>query len=175
MKLLTLPLFIWCVNIAGIFEFKKKMMSLIEKYSPSEPCSCQVCLSYCVRPGWWTVEEARNAIAAGYAHRMMIEMAPEMNFAVLSPAFKGNEGNYSLQIFSKQGCTFLKDNLCELFGTGFQPLECRFCHHDRKGQGIDCHTAIEHEWNSHEAKRLIVRWGNETGFWERQNMKVVEK
>jgi hypothetical protein len=150
-------------------------MSLIEKYPPSEPCSCKVCLSYCKRPGWWTVEEAEKAIAAGFASRMMLEVAPEMDFAVLSPAFVGNEGKYSLQAFSKFGCTFLKGGLCELFGSGFQPLECRFCHHSRKGQGIRCHSAIEKEWKTNTAKRLIVRWGNTIGFWERQNLKIVEK
>jgi hypothetical protein len=39
-------------------ERKKKHRSLREEYPPSEPCSCEICKSYCVRPGWWTVEEA---------------------------------------------------------------------------------------------------------------------
>src|SRR5512135_674660 len=103
---------------------KKRILSLEEKYPDSEPCSCEICTAYCMRPGWWTVEEASEAIKAGYAKRMMLEMAPEMTFAVLSPAFKGNEVNFALNTFSKNGCNFLKDNLCELHGTGLQPLEC---------------------------------------------------
>jgi hypothetical protein len=148
---------------------------LQEKYPPSEPCSCEICVSYCKRPGWWTVDEAQKAIEAGYAERMMLEMSPKKDFAVLSPAFKGNECNYSLQIFAQNGCTFLKDGLCELYDSGFEPLECRYCHHKRKGMGIKCHTDIEKEWNSPEAKRLIVKWGNVTGFWQRQGLVMVEK
>jgi hypothetical protein len=49
---------------------------------------------------------------------MMLEMSPELTFGVLSPAYKGNEGNLALQFFAGQGCTFLKNNLCELYGTG---------------------------------------------------------
>jgi hypothetical protein len=148
---------------------------LYEKYPPSEPCSCDVCVNYCRRPGWWTVGEAENAIKAGFAGRMMLEMSPDKRFGVLSPAFKGNEGEYSYQVFSKNGCTFLKSGLCELFGTGLQPLECRYCHHDRKGLGIKCHLDIEKEWQSDDAKRLIIRWGNQTGFWQRQGLIVREK
>jgi len=97
---------------------------------------------------------------------MMLEISPEFTFGVLSPAFKGNEGNVALQIFAYQGCTFLKDNLCELFGTGFQPLECRFCHHTRRGLGKKCHLAIEKEWRKKEGQKLIVHWGKLTRFFE---------
>ena len=106
---------------------------------------------------------------------MMLEIAPEKDFSVLSPAFKGNECNYALQLNSKNGCTFLQKGLCELFGTGLQPLECRFCHHERVGLGVKCHLDIENEWKTNDAKRLIVRWGNLTGFWEQQGLVVVEK
>ena len=152
-----------------------KKLDLHEKYPPSEPCSCDVCVNYCQRPGWWTVEEAGRAIRDGFGNRMMLEISPDKRFGVLSPAFKGNEGEYSYQEFSKNGCTFLKGGLCELFGTGFQPLECRFCHHDRKGLGVKCHSDIEKEWKTDDAKRLIIRWGNQTGFWQRQGLIVKEK
>jgi hypothetical protein len=149
--------------------------TLYEKYPPSEPCSCKKCLDYCQRPGWWALEEAEKAINAGFAKRMMLEISPEHNFGVLSPAFKGNEGNYALQIFSNNNCTFLQNNLCELFGTGFQPVECRYCHHSRKGSGLKCHTDIEKDWKTANGKRLIVRWGNLIGFWERQGLVLKEK
>lgn len=129
-------------------------INLSKKYPPSKPCSCDICLNYCQRPGWWTVEEATKAIEAEYAGRMMLEMSPELTFGVLSPAFKGNEGHVALQIFAGQGCTFLKDNLCELFGTGLQPLECRFCHHTRRGLGQKCHLAIEQDWYSPERRKV---------------------
>lgn len=149
--------------------------SFYEKYPPSEPCSCRICLDYCRRPGWWILEEAENAINAGYGNRMMLEISPEMRFGVLSPAFKGNEGIYALRIFSDQKCTFLQDNLCELFGTGLQPIECRFCHHTREGEGLRCHADIEKSWNTPAGKRLIVRWGNTTGFWNQQGLILKEK
>lgn len=148
---------------------------LYKKFSPSEPCSCKICLKYCKRPGWWTLYEAKKAIDSGFAKRMMLEISPDGNFGVLSPSFKGNEGNYAFQIFSNQSCTFLHNNLCELFGSEFQPLECRYCHHSRKNKGIKCHAAIEKEWNSEASKRLIVEWGNLIGFWNRQGLILQEK
>lgn len=148
---------------------------LKERYPASESCSCKTCVHFCQRPGWWTVFEASQAINHGFANRMMLEVSPDHRFGVLSPAFKGNEGNYSLQIFSKQGCTFLSDGLCELFNTGIQPLECRYCHHNRPGLGEQCHLDLESDWNTDDGKRLIVRWGNLTGFWESQGLVVKEK
>lgn len=151
------------------------IVSLTGKYPPSEPCSCEICLSYCSRPGWWAVEEATNVIDSGLGGRMMLEISPDNKFAVLSPAFKGNEGSFAFKIFSGEGCTFLRNKECELHGTALQPLECRFSHHDRKGKGMDCHQDIANEWNSPQAKRLIVRWGKITGFWQRQGYIMQEK
>jgi len=145
-------------------------INLAKRFPPSKPCSCDICLGYCQRPGWWTVEEAAKAIEAGYADRMMLEMSPELTFGVLSPAFKGNEGKIAMQVFARQGCTFLKDDLCELFGTGLQPLECRYCHHTRVGLGKKCHSAIEKDWFSKEGQKLVIRWGELTGFFERQGI-----
>jgi hypothetical protein len=143
---------------------------LAKRYPPSKPCSCDICLSYCQRPGWWTVEQAARAIDAGYADRMMLEISPELTFGVLSPAFKGCEGNFALQIFAHKGCTFLKENLCELFGTGLQPLECRFCHHTRRGLGKKCHSDIEKDWYSPKGQKLILKWNEITWAFERQGL-----
>ncbi len=139
-----------------------KHKPLCRKYPPSEPCSCNICVSYCQRPGWWSVDEARQALHRGLDSRMMLEISPEMTFGVLSPAFKGNEGDYALQVFASNGCTFFKNNLCELFGTGLQPLECRFCHHKRKGEGLKCHLDIEKEWNTKAGQELVSYWLNIT-------------
>jgi hypothetical protein len=89
---------------------------------------------------------------------MMLEMSPDRSFGVLAPAFKGCEGAFALQRFADRGCTFLKDERCELFGSGFQPLECRFCHHDRKGLGLHCHLALEVDWKTPAGRVLVVRW-----------------
>lgn len=150
-------------------------MNLEEKYQPSEPCSCDICKSYCLRPGWWTVDEAEKVILSGFSNRIMLEISPENDFGVLSPAFKGNESNYALQLFSKNGCTFYNHELCELFGTGLQPLECRYCHHDRKGLGLQCHLDIEKDWKTIQGQKLIVQWGNIIGFWKRQGLVLIEK
>jgi hypothetical protein len=141
--------------------------ALAEQYPPSEPCSCEVCLAYCRRPGWWTVDEAARAIDAGYASRMMLEMSPDRTFGVLSPAFTGCEVDFALQHYADRGCTFLTHDRCELFGTGCQPLECRFCHHDRRGEGAACHAALERDWNTPAGRDLVVRWSKLTGFWAR--------
>ena len=136
---------------------------LSQKYPPSPPCSCDICLAYCRRPGWWTVEEAERAIDAGYGPRMMLEVSPELTFGVLSPAFKGCEGKFAINLYAPMGCNFLKNKMCELHGTGFQPLECRFCHHDRLGSGPQCHADLEKDWNTPAGQQLIVRWSNLVG------------
>jgi hypothetical protein len=146
--------------------------NLEKKFPPSHPCSCRVCLNYCQRPGWWSVEQATRAIDAGLANSMMLEVSPELTFGVLSPAFKGNEANVALQTFAQQGCTFLNDNLCTLFGTGLQPLECRFCHHSRHGLGPKCHAALEKNWNSRQGQKLVIKWSQMTKVFERYGLAV---
>lgn len=153
----------------------KLVQTLSEKYLPSKPCSCEICQNYCMRPGWWTVKEAAGAIDAGFGGRMMLEMAPDLSFGVLSPAFKGCENNFALNQFAKQGCNFLKNGLCELFNTGFEPLECRFCHHERIGLGEQCHLAIEKDWNTPAGQAMIAHWGKITGLWERYKNRGPDK
>jgi hypothetical protein len=123
-----------------------------------------VCKGYCKRPGWWTVQEANDAIEAGYAGRMMLEMSPELTFGVLSPAFKGCEKMFAYNEYASRGCTFLVDDGCELHGTGHQPLECRYCHHERAGLGTRCHADIEKDWNSPAGRALIVKWSKLVSF-----------
>ncbi|HAZ22808.1 MAG TPA: hypothetical protein DHD79_10750 [Firmicutes bacterium] len=98
------------------------------------------------------------AIGAGYANRMMLEIAPELTFGVLAPAFRGCENSIALQEFAHCGCCFLSNGLCELHGTGFQPLECRFCHHDRLGLGSKCHADLEKEWQTSAGQALVKKW-----------------
>lgn len=145
-------------------------INLAKRFPASEPCSCRICLGYCRRPGWWAVNQAAKAIEAGYAGRMMLEISPEFTFGVLSPAFRGNEQNVAMQLFADQGCTFLKDDFCELFDTGMQPLECRFCHHTRPNLGKQCHDALEADWCSREGQLLVIRWCEETCLFERNGL-----
>ncbi|MHC1771249.1 MAG: hypothetical protein AB9907_05830 [Flexilinea sp.] len=136
----------------------KRRLSLIYRFPPSEPCSCEICKAFCRRPGWWSVEEAKKAINAGYGNRMMLEMSPDFSFGVLSPAFRGCEQNFALQEYSRFGCNFLLNGLCELHDTEFAPLECRFCHHSRKGLGLECHAALERDWKTPAGQALVKVW-----------------
>lgn len=137
---------------------KNKNGSLQKRYPPSEPCGCEICKAYCIRPGWWTVSGAARAMAAGYGGRMMLEVSPDRTFGVLSPAFFGCEGNFALQEYANRGCNFLKEGLCELHGTGFEPLECLFCHHLRKGMGQKCHADLEKDWKTPAGRALVKEW-----------------
>jgi hypothetical protein len=110
------------------------------------------------------VEEAGRAIDLGYADKMMLEVSPEMTFGVLSPSFKGGEMNFALQEFSANKCTFLEGDLCGLFNSGVQPLECRFCHHDRVGEGKKCHNAIEKDWNTFRGQKVVKKWIEKVNF-----------
>lgn len=148
-------------------QHKRKLL-LAEKYPPSPPCSCEICRSYCKRPGWWTAEEAARAVEAGYGKRMMLEMAPGFAFGVLSPAFKGCETQFAFNEYASNGCTFLMDGKCELHGTGHQPLECRYCHHERVGMGPRCHADIERDWNTSAGRALVVMWSKTVGFMKNQ-------
>ena len=141
--------------------------TLEQRFPPSEPCGCAFCTACCQRPGWWTVEQAGRAFHAGYWGRMMLEMAPDFGFGVLSPAFRGCEGNFALQEYAQEGCTFLKKGRCALHGTGFEPLECLFCHHDRIGQGPVCHRALEADWDSAAGRRLVSNWIQRAGLLKR--------
>ena len=145
----------------------KRKKTLAGKYPASPACSCKICLTYCRRPGWWTVEEAAAALDAGYGNRMMLEMAPGNAFGVLSPAFRGAEEHFATDAFADRGCTFLEKDLCQLHGTGLQPLECRFCHHDRIGEGERCHADIGRQWNTAAGRALVVKWSDATDFWLR--------
>jgi len=144
--------------------------TLPKQYPPSEPCGCEVCVGFCLRPGWWSVAEAARAIDAGYGPRMMLEMSPELSFGVLSPAFMGCEGALATNHYSRNGCTFLKQARCGLYGTGFQPLECRFCHHERLGLGILCHADLEADWNTRRGQTLVRKWVEMMGWVEFQMM-----
>lgn len=142
----------------------KRNTPLTDKYPPSPPCSCKTCVGFCARPGWWTVAEAAQAIKRGYGTRMMLEIAPEFTFGVLSPAFRGCEMRFALNAFAHHGCTFLAQDRCELYGTGCQPLECRYCHHDRPGLGPQCHADLERDWNTSAGQALILRWAEMAGL-----------
>jgi hypothetical protein len=143
---------------------RPKKATLAQRYPPSESCACTLCLAFCTRPGWWTVREAGRAMDAGLGSRMMLEPSPDRAFGVLSPAFNGCEGGFALQQFATRGCGFLRGGTCELHGGGLMPLECRFCHHARPGQGPRCHDDIGKDWDSPAGRALVARWCRERGL-----------
>lgn len=138
--------------------------ALAKKYPPSPACACDVCVAYCARPGWWTVRGAARAMEAGHGDRMMLEVSPDRAMGVLSPSFRGCEGGFALQDHASAGCTFLREGRCELHRTGHQPLECRFCHHDRPGQGPICHHDLEKDWKTPAGRELVARWCERRGL-----------
>mgnify|MGYP006967047274 CR=1 FL=1 len=141
--------------------------SLRKKYPPSPPCGCDICRSFCVRPGLWSVAQAGAALHGGLGGRMMLEVAPNRTFAVLSPAFHGCEGKIATQLHARAGCTFFEaDESCELHGSVFLPLECAFCHHERAGQGRECHMDLQNDWNTSDGRQLVRAWCRQTGWWE---------
>ncbi len=50
-----------------------------------------------------------------------------------------------------------------------QPLECRYCHHDRQCLGPKCHADIGKEWNTSAGRALVAKWSKISGFWKRLN------
>jgi len=104
------------------------------------------------------VGQAKKAILSGYSKRMMVEVSPERDFGVLSPAFKGCEGTVALQEYAGNGCNFYDGGLCELYPVGLLPLECGYCHHDRVGMGLACHLDLEKEWKAETGKILVAKW-----------------
>lgn len=133
--------------------------SLRDRFPPSPPCTCDVCVGYCARPGWWSVEQAAAALET-LAPRMMLELSPDRRSGVLAPAFRGCEGRIATSAGALAGCTFLVAQRCELFGTPHAPLECRFCHHDRRGLGPACHDALAASWRTPLGQALVARWQN---------------
>jgi hypothetical protein len=146
---------------------KKHQNNPVRQYRPSPACSCDICKGFCRRPGWWTVDEAEKAFIAGFGGRMMLEVSPELSFGVLAPAFKGCERNIALQSYASLGCCFFEDGLCQLHGTGHQPLECRVCHHARPGVGARCHADIEKDWQSPRGQVLVNKWAEQFGILEK--------
>ncbi|REG04739.1 hypothetical protein [Pelolinea submarina] len=142
-------------------------INLLKKYPPSASCGCDICRAFCHRPGWWSVSQAASALHGGLGSRMMLEVAPNRTYAVLSPAFRGCEGKLATQTYAGAGCTFLNaSDDCELHASPFLPLECAFCHHERVGLGRQCHADLETDWQTPEGRQLVRRWCRQMGWWE---------
>ena len=104
-------------------------------------CSCPKCVEACRHnPGWMTPAEAKLAIAAGYADRLMRdwlepsdEVGNDERLYVLAPASFFCEGDDAPELdwleltlgVGKGQCTFLDGERCSLHESGFKPRQCR--------------------------------------------------
>jgi len=98
---------------------------------------------------------------------MMLEVAPDFSFAVLSPAFKGCEGYIAINEFASAGCIFYSGGLCEIHASDIQPLECRVCHHESQGMGPKIHRELENEWNTKKGQKVVINWMKEIKFHDK--------
>lgn len=147
-------------------------------------CTCDMCVGARERnPGWFTPEEAMQAIKAGYARRMMRDWyVPDEHVAsehdkiyVLAPASQGFGGTDAPEIpeglnlvaamfWCKGRCTFLNKGLCEIHDSGFKPLQCRdaFCcdegtrKYDRSDR--DSNVSVAKLWNTEEGRAIVRAW-----------------
>ena len=149
-------------------------------------CSCPKCIKLCRHaPGWMMPEEARKAIAAGFAEKLMLDywIRSEGNIYILGPAVRGCEANRApntdelfgdLPMFAamlngppaKGVCTFFKENKCSIHTSGFKPRQCREVYgcNPQVGPG---NTEMGLEWDNPEAQKLVREWMALVGLEER--------
>ena len=60
------------------------------------------------------------------------------------------------------------NNLCGLYGSGFQSLDWRYCYDYRKGLEKVRYTDIENDWHSAGGQSFVAHWPEITEFWKRQ-------
>lgn len=126
-------------------------------------CSCVECCSACKSyPGWMNFEEAKKAIDAGLANKLMLDYyTPDARYGnseniwVLCPAIVGYEGKEAAS-WPEGKCTFFKNKKCTIHSSGFKPQQCRstfIC----KNEGDD-KKAFLPTWDTPKAKALIEQW-----------------
>lgn len=144
-------------------------------------CLCDKCKSLCKNPGWMTPAEARAAIAAGLAEKLMLDyLCGEPNIYVLCPASVRHEGGRAPNTGELNGggvfmltsrpstkgrCTLqAADGLCSIHASGFKPKQCRECL-GCDGSGPDNYVMAA-EWSNPEAQALTREWMALVGLHE---------
>lgn len=147
----------------------------------AESCTCEECVSACAfNPGIFLPAEAKLAIEAGYAKRMMLynEVVPMRSgrgrvVAYLMPAVPhmGGKsdgpmtfGQAMLLVVGGRGrgkCTFLtRAGRCRIHDSGFKPAECRGylgCGpHDAKVD--EKRDRLIRSWTTPEGRAVIDQW-----------------
>lgn len=136
-------------------------------------CTCDKCIQACENtPGWFTPQEAEQALNAGLAKRLMLDWwAADENIYVLSPASEGLGGGrapeltfFNLFTTGWGQCVFLKDSRCEIHSSGFKPKLCRetlCCTETYPSKEV-----VVEDWASDYGKSLIERWKKEVNYVE---------
>lgn len=148
-------------------------------------CACKACQAACTRnPGWFLPEEARLAIAAGYANRMMrdwlepcSEVGNDERIYTLAAASEDCGGSDAPEIignifswfisqrpFEKGRCVMLTDQgRCEIHDSGFKPFQCRealLC--AQQDFDVRSHPAsnysIARHWDTDLGRAVIEEW-----------------
>lgn len=133
---------------------------------PEASCTCASCVNACqTNPGWFAPNDAKRALDAGLANRIMLDWwsdSPEDIF-ILAPAARGCEGSMApdmpMSIFfigswCKGRCTFLnKKNRCDIHDSGHKPHQCRT---------FASNETMRDMWNTKKGRALVARWRKET-------------
>lgn len=152
---------------------------LREPIRPLRICHCDACVSLCHNnPGWFTPEEAMQAMDAGLAHRLMRDwLEPGRKFGnterlyVLAAASIRCEGQDAPEFsffelfmgFAKKGrCTFLDEKgLCTLHDSGFKPKQCRESLGCERKAGPDNYEMARY-WDTEKGRAAVKRWETES-------------
>ena len=148
-------------------------------------CACAKCREACKRnPGWFTPAEARRAIEAGFANRLMRDwlepstvVGNKERIYVLAPASEGYEGDDAPEIpeyesileamfappFEKGRCIFFsKDERCEIHDSEFKPIQCRTAFTCRRevlgGNASASNFIVARMWDTDEGREVIAVW-----------------
>jgi Fe-S-cluster containining protein len=150
---------------------------------PSQSCACPKCVDLCRKnPGWFTPDEARQAIAAGLADKLMCDwLEPSTKVGntdriyLLAPAADdrgagmapewdemhgGGGGIFSMMMGPppyKGRCVFLQENdRCAIHDSGFKPRQCR--------EALACSDVMLDNykmarlWNNEDARAIVAAW-----------------
>lgn len=148
-----------------------------------EDCACARCKSLCRNPGWFDPAEARKAIDAGYANKIMVDywVRSSGNIFILSPASKGCEkdrapntdelGGFSALVMglsAKGQCVLqAEDGLCSIHTSGFKPAQCRAAKACEGNAGIE-NEVTARLWDNPESQALVREWMAIVGLDERE-------
>jgi Fe-S-cluster containining protein len=151
-------------------------------------CSCEACQRLCTRnPGWMTPEEAKKAIDAGLAEKLMCdwldpseEVGNTERIFLLCPAsdYRGGEmapewedmHGYTGTILDrfygdiyKGRCIFFDGRLCTIHTSGFKPKQCRTefgCDDEQWMNNYD----MARLWFNDACRQLVKDWQKLVGL-----------